>query len=557
MVDSRFWMCTNPSESKVVREEIESLYKREDQKSREVYLEVTLSEHDDLVIYPVILKNDDKQCTWWSCVRELNYSLISDKPAETSKTSEPSDKIPDTRHEEKSEYLIVTDHSKTTCSPHMNIEDLKLYKTEPNDSPVTSTTSTEYESIVPFHKKLGTLFEVRYESMNDTVADQTTSYSRYKTTFTAFIVRSCDGYKYPINIHPVIERISVVDDIFDDHIYMSTKGDEIAILEWNETTKIMSVNLYLTRQLLDHHAVVMTNDTIHPSITTQPSFIIQPFIIQPFIIQPFIIQPITKYNFSYWPSQSDNSDYDIIWIHGHWIVQDLTISYCYSPSGTHISTFPLPILNNNFIYEGNSFQECKIVVAVTVHGYDLNLPNSELISFWNLSEFLAIMPAIQILLSTKHCQIMDHLVVLLKYHKSTIYITVQKPRSTTYSGRWLNSNDYVISYDINSDSECSLFYVRIPDSKDLLLVPPITGRLASFQDQLIQTTTNCCIYREIRWQFPQNGPITGVTLMDDSYHCSPTFFEIKTLFEHVIDKTDFFKTISILPLTVLMFHYYF
>jgi hypothetical protein len=259
------------------------------------------------------------------------------------------------------------------------------------------TTQVNSPSSLPFvhivkSQKLGTLFEVRYKSRCDTIMKNNV----YITTFDRHIIRCWDGFKLPIALDPIIHKIHQFQlhqtttgfnrypklmlsennkMLYEDNmkhrlrsnhdhgIYISTFGNEIAVIVYNSMTSQMFFHLYHTRQLLEYDS---SNDTKDST-------------------------PFEKRSFSYWPLIDQHSE--ITWIHGHWIVifPLLDIICCYNPMGIHLSTLPLAEITICAVHEGLTMEDCKI--AFWKHDDRDSTYNNILI--WKLSELLTIMPALQ------------------------------------------------------------------------------------------------------------------------------------------------------------------
>jgi hypothetical protein len=91
------------------------------------------------------------------------------------------------------------------------------------------------------------------------------------------------------------------------------------------------------------------------------------------------IQPFASYQFSTWPKHCKN--YKIVWTHKYWIIRfpEIKSVYCYDPTGALVSTiFACSLINS--VYEGQTFEECKIAlwIRATGHDYILILRLSEL-----------------------------------------------------------------------------------------------------------------------------------------------------------------------------------
>jgi hypothetical protein len=482
----------------------------------------------------------------------------------------------------------------TNVIPILSVEEEGKEKAKLVENAATSTPSPEVNMIKP--KKLGTLFELRCECSKTILGD-----AQYFTMFDRYIVRCSDGVKMPIDIKGIVlaklpkhsstgfnisnqtntvrcedTKNKIYDGNHDYGVYISTLGDEIAVVVSDDIHKLMYCYIYHTRQLLEY------DSSINVANRAPISF--------------------TKRQFSYWPIIDRHGE--ITWIHGYWIVifRVLGVICCYNSHGVHVSTLPMDNLNSTFpidniniiaTYEGRNVEDCKLAFW-----------QNNNIFIWRLSEMLTFMPPthspfdidvsdddqfgddiddnkISQLRELQHKWTVD----ILKFQKkqrdrvtSTYYSNTESPSNSYLGCQWLDANTLVvhfIPYDKFDDPclESRLFYIRMLPVVSLksdvlsLLTDEKVGIDYNSRDQINRftntcivtklrphlQTTNCYIDREIILKLPNTRLNVQMYIPPSQHHIR---FEFDCLLTFLQTKTNLFDTLlPVVPLTTLMLQY--
>jgi hypothetical protein len=595
------------------------------QQPYQVYFDVSnTNETSSLSIIPLYVENSINTITEckriWSKVEEVKYTPfeiieVAGVADSTNLTNMTKKKIlrKIRRHHKRKTYMYSEQTENEESIVPINI---KMIIPILQNIPIKTTREPDKVRTSSLTRKLGTLFEVRYESRND----PKTFHNHNYTTYDRFIVRSLDGYKYSLeNIHngnglycglgPFVEKIwtSHIDSHFSqqagftyDHVvvantigfhrpehiplqdgfecgvYISTNGHEIAVLEYNQTLKIMSYYIFQTRQFVHHH---------HHHHHLKPRQ---------------HIQPHDKHQFSYWPIHSKG--YTISWTHEYWIVlfPSIDMICCYEVvSGLHISTIEYSKMIRLSIYEGLSAKNCKLAIWCLYYGEPVIIISS-------LTELLDKHPPLrfykdilvsdeassekQSLLNYEHIQRIrkNHIHILKCLHSK--YIKLKGACGQSYLDiQWLDKNHLVVQsiyFDVGEKQQkCRLFYIQLVEpvnktdinivadedvdnnnsdekksetkSKRVDVVSRKVGTIMTTElDAKIQTK-NCLLYREILLQLPEHDVQTMVKLhsLPSRYHIR---FEMELLVNHVLSETELFQNhIHISELIVCIFQYLF